>query len=217
MAYLELFEGVAEHVRRQGVKVRFKRGKPLDPAAIERASPKAFIPIPTSLIDFYAEIGDGLEFGWSSKGKDAPFANHAICRLEECAPKSIDDVSWLTEWQDDYEFPHVEDPVLAKKTALKMRKWLAFWGIGNGDSLCLDTSADPSPVLFSKHDWYDGGSGENGHKIAESLFEFYSDWAQVCFQFPSSLWWPGVLNKNGAGINWASDEFREPFRLTAGQ
>lgn len=217
MAYLELFESVAEHVRRQGVKVRFKRGKPLDPAAMERARAQAFIPIPSSLIEFYAEIGDGLEFGWSSKGKEALFANHEICKLEDCAPKSLDDVSWLTEWRDDYEFPHVDDPALAKKTALKMRKWLPFWGIGNGDSVCLETSRDPSPVLYNQHGWYDGGSGENGYQIAESLFDFYSGWAQVCFQFPKSLWWPGVLNKNGSGINWNSDEFREPFRLKAGE
>ena len=115
MAYLELFERVAEHVRRQGVKVRFKRGKPLGSGVIERARAKAFIPIPTSLIAFYAEIGDGVEFAWSSKGEGAPFANHEICKFEECAPKSIDDVSCLTEWQDNYEFPHVEDPALAKK------------------------------------------------------------------------------------------------------
>jgi hypothetical protein len=151
------------------------------------------------------------------KGRNAPFANHEICKLDACAPKSIDDVSWLTEWRDDYEFAHVEDSALAKRTALKMRKWLPLWGIGNGDCLCLDASADPSPVLFNKHDWYDGGSGGNGHKIAESLIDFYSDWARVCFQFPSRLWWAGVFNKNGEGIDWASDEFREPFRLTTGQ
>lgn len=213
MAYLELFERVAEHVRRQGVKVRITRGKPLETAALERAGAMSFIPIPTSLIELYAEIGDGFEFGWSSKGKRAPFANHDICKLEECAPKSLGDVNWRIEWRDDYEFPHVKDPVLAKRTALEMQKWLPFWDIGNGDSLCLDTSVEPSPVLYNQHDWFDGGSGENGHLIAKSLLDFYSEWAQVCFQFPQSLWWPGVLNKNGLGINWASDEFREPFRL----
>jgi hypothetical protein len=109
---------------------------------MDHACAEAFIPIPQSLIDFYAEIGDGLEFGWSSKGRNAPFANHEICKLDACAPKSIDDVSWITEWRDDYEFAHVEDSALAKKTALKMRKWLPFWGIGNGDCLCLDTSLE---------------------------------------------------------------------------
>ena len=78
MAYLELFEQVADHVRRQGGKVRFKRGKPLSPAAIERARCRAFIPIPTGLAELYAEIGDGLEFGWSTKQGNGPFARHEL-------------------------------------------------------------------------------------------------------------------------------------------
>jgi hypothetical protein len=217
MAYLELIERVAEHVQRQGVKVRFERGKPLAASAIERARAEAFIPIPPSLIDFYAEIGDGMEFAWSSKGNDRLFANHEIPKIEECAPQSFDNVSWLPEWKDDYEFPYVKDPALAKTTALKMRKWLPFWDTGNGDSFCLDTSLAPSPVLFNQHDWLDGGSGKNGHQVADSLFEFYSQWAEVCFQFPRSLWWPDVLSKNGTGIDWGSVEFQEPFRLPAGQ
>ena len=213
MTYLELFERVAEHVRRQGVKVRFERGEPLTPVAIELERAQAFIPVPPSLLDLYAEIGSGMEFAWSSKDNDRLFANHEIPRIEECAPKSFDNVSWLPEWQDDNEFPHVKDPALAKKTALKMRAWLRFISIGNGDSFCLDTSRDPSPVLFNKHDWFDGGTGENGHQIADSLWDFYSQWAQVCFQFPRSLWWPVVFNKTGVGIDWASEEFQEPFRL----
>lgn len=213
MAYLELFERVADHVRRQGVKVRFKRGKPLSAVAIDRARSQAFIPIPTALAEFYAEIGDGLEFGWSMKRGDKPLASHEIFKIADIAPKSFEDVNWLTEWKDDYGFPYTDDPVLAKTTALRMRKWFRFAGEGNGDTFCLDTAADPSPVLFNKHDWYDGGSGDNGHKVADSLFQFYSEWAQVCFQLPSSLYWPSVFRKGGVGIDWSSAEFQEPFRL----
>ena len=65
--------------------------------------------------------------------------------------------------------------------------------------------------------WYDGGTGENGHRLADSLLQFYTDWAQVCFQFPRGLWWPSVFNKDGPGVHWSSDEFREPFRLPRGR
>lgn len=213
MAYLELFERVADHVRRQGGKVRFKRGKPLSPVAIERARSQAFIPIPTQLAELYAEIGDGLEFGWSTKRGNTPFANHELSPIKDCAPTSLEDVNWLTEWNDDYGFPYTDDPELAKKTAIKMRKWLRFAGEGNGDTFCLDTAEESSPVLFNKHDWYDGGSGDNGHKMADSLLQFYSEWARVCFQVPSSLFWPSVFREQGHGINWGSPEFQEPFRL----
>jgi hypothetical protein len=217
MRYFDLFERVTEHVRRQGVKVRFESGEPLSASVIERECSEAFIPIPPSLADFYTEIGNGMEFGWSSRNDDRLFANHEIPRIEACAPKSYDNVSWLTEWKDNYEFPHVQDPVLAKTTALKMRKWLPFIHEGNGDSFCLDTSQDPAPVVFNQHDWFDGGTGHNGHRVADSLMEFYSQWSQVCFQLPRSLWWPDVLNKNGTGIDWGSAQFQEPFRLPARQ
>ena len=213
MAYLELFERVAEHVRRQGVRVRFKRGKPLSAVVIDQARSQAFIPIPKAMADFYAEIGDGLEFGWSAKRGGTPFANHELSKVTDCAPMSRDEVIWRTEWDDDYEFPHTDDPVLAKTTAIRMRRWLHFASVGNGDTFCLDTASDPSPVLFNKHDWLDGGSGDNGHKVADSLFQFYAEWAKVCFQIPSSLYWPSVFSEEGAGIDWSSAEFQEPFRL----
>lgn len=213
MAYLELFELVADHVRRQGVKVRFQRGKPLSAVAIDRARSQAFIPIPTAMAEFYAEIGDGLEFGWSSKRGSTAFANHEISKLADCAPGSLEDVNWLTEWNGDYGFHFTDDPVLAKNTAIRMRKWLRFANEGNGDAFCLDTATEPSPVLFDKHDWYDGGSGDNGHKVADSLLQFYSEWAQVCFQVPRGLYWPSVFCAGGNGIDWSSSEFQEPFRL----
>jgi hypothetical protein len=217
MAYLELFERVADHVHRQGVKVRFKRGKSLAASAIDRAKAKALIPIPASMAEFYAEVGNGLEFAWTPKGDDAPFANHEFPKLADCVFESIDKVNWKTEWKDDYDFRYTKKPALAKQTALKMRKWVRFHDEGNGDGFCLDTAWDPAPVVFDQHDWYDGGTGENGHRLADSLLHFYTDWAQVCFQFPRSLWWPTVLKKDGSGVDWSSAEFREPFRLPGGR
>jgi len=216
MAYLELFERVADHVRHQGVGVTFKRGKPLSAAAIDRARAKALIPIPKSMADFYAEVGDGMLFAWSAKGDRAPFANHEFPKLADRVIESLDRLSWKIEWQDDYDFRFTENPALAKQTALRMRKWMPFHDEGNGDGFCLDTAQDPAPVVFDTHDWMDGGTGENGHRLADSLLQFYTDWAQVCFQFPCRLWWPTVLSKSGVGVDWSSAEFRDPFRLTGG-
>lgn len=216
MAYLELFERVADHVRRQGVKVTFKRGKSLTASAIERARAKALIPIPTSMAEFYAEVGDGMVFAWTAKGDQSSFANHEFPKLKDRVLESFDKLSWKTEWKDDYDFRYTKNPALAKQTALKMRKWMPFHDEGNSDGFCLDTALDPAPVVFDKHDWYDGGTGENGHRLADSLLQFYTDWAQVCFQSPRNLWWPRVLNKNGPGVDWSSAEFQESFRLRGG-
>lgn len=216
MAYLELFERVADHVRRQGVTASFHRGKALSASVIQRASMKALIPIPSSMADFYAEVGDGMVFYWAVEGDHAPFAGHEFPKLEDRTVESLDDlIRWKIEWDDDYDFRHTENPTLAKQTALKMREWLPFHDEGNGDQFCLDTSIEPAPVVFDQHDWFDGGSGENGHRLGGSLIEFYTAWAQVCFQLPSGLWWPNVFIKSGEGVNWSSEQFREPFRLPA--
>ena len=124
--------------------------------------------------------------------------------------------TYATEYDARYAYPHVKDPALARRTAERMRHWLGFHTEGNGDRFCVDTSLDPAPVVFDQHDWYDGGTGENGRRLADSLLQFFKDWAQVCFQSPRSLWWPSVFKKDGAGIDWSSAEFREPFRLPGG-
>lgn len=213
MAYLELFDQVTHHVRSQGVTVTYKRGKPVASSTLERARAKSLIPIPDSMAEFYAEVGDGLEFGWTAEGDRAPFANHQFPKLAEVVIESLDQVRWKTEWDDNYDFRFTDNPVLAKKTALRMRKWKPFHDEGNGDVISLDTAFEQAPVVFDQHDWYDGGTGENGHQLANSLLQFYKDWAQVCFQFPSRLWWPSVFNKDGPGVDWNSAEFNEPFKL----
>lgn len=217
MAYLELFEQAADHVRSQGVKVVFKRGKPLAASAIERACKKSVIPIPASLAEFYAEVGEGLRLAWRSKQQGGAFANYEVPNLELCVVESFDSLRRRTEWDDSYAFPFTDDPVLAKQTALKMRKWMRFYMEGNGDMFALDTAFDPAPVVFDQHDWLDGGTGENGHRLADSLLQFYTDWAQVCFQFPRTLWWPRALRKDGPYVDWSSDEFQGPFRLPGGR
>jgi hypothetical protein len=215
MAYLELFERAADHVRRQRVKVTFERGKPLSAAAIERVIARAVIPIPPSMAGFYAEVGDGLVFAWEAKGKRAPHANHEVPPLAELTPKSLDDIRWRTEWNDDYDFRFTKDPALAKRTAMRMRRWLPFHHEGNGDRFCLDTAADPAPVVFDRHDWYDGGTGDNGPVMGRSLLDFYTGWSAVCFQSPESLYWPRVLRPSIGGVDWNSPEFRDPFRIPA--
>lgn len=213
MAYLELFQRVSHHVKAQGVKVIFKRGKSLSPSVIKRAQAKALIPIPQSMAEFYAEVGDGLAFGWTAKGDTAPFASHDFPKLAAITLQSFDKINWRSEWNDANDFRYTKDPKLAKRTAMRMRKWMPIHDEGNGDRFCLDTAIDPSRVVFDQHDWLDGGTGANGHLLGRSLLDFYTAWSKVCFQRPRSLWWPSVLKKAGGGVNWASEEFQEPFRL----
>jgi hypothetical protein len=171
------------------------------------------IPIPASVAEFYAEVGDGMVFRWRCKGDDyAPSAKVEFSTLANKTVASLDEIKWRTEWDDTYDFRFTKDPRKARRTAPKMRKWLPFHEEGNGDWISLDTEAKGVPVVYDRHDWFDGGTGENGHRAGASLLDFYTQWSKACFQFPRSSWWPKVFKASG-GIDWASEEFREPFRL----
>lgn len=213
MAYLELFDRVISHVKKEGLKVTFKRGKPLSRAVIEKSRQRSVIPIPLSLAEFYQEVGDGMLLHWAAKGERAAFSRIQISKIGDCVISSLESIKWRTEWDDNYEFKFTKDPKLAKKTAIKMRRWLPLHGEGNGDYFCLDTASDPTPLVYDCHDWFDGGTGKNGHVLGATLLKFFEEWAQVCFQQPHTLWWPNVFKKSDHGINWRSKEFCDPFRL----
>ena len=216
MAYLELFETAANHVRGQGANVRLSRGKPLSASLIQTAQLQAPIPIPSSMADFYEEVGDGFSFSWSAEGSRMPFADVEFPKLSEITRSLLGNLyAARIEWMRDYDFRYTVDPVLAKQTAVRMQKWLPFHEEGNGDEFCLDLSRDPAPVVFNQHDWFDGGTGENGHLLGTSLLEFYTEWMQVCFQYPSELYWPSVFDKFGGGVRWDSEQFRTPFLIQA--
>jgi hypothetical protein len=212
MAYLELFKRVTDHLERLDEPFRFKRGSPLSKKEVARICERSAIPVPLSIIDLYSEVGNGFSIDFEARGERAPFANLEFAPLEEIAAPVIYGIEWKTEWSDSYDFRFTDNPRLAKKTSLKMRHWLQFHQEGNGDSICLDTASDPAPVVFNQHDWLDGGTGENGHILADSLPDFMVSWSTVCFQFPRNMWWPTVFRKTD-GVDWASAEFCEPFRL----
>jgi len=212
MAYLELFKRVEDHLKRLDEPIRFRRGSRLRNNEISRICERSAIPIPASVVDLYAEVGNGFSFSWEARGEHAPFANLEFPPLLELAAPTVYGIEWKNEWSETYDFHGTKNPQLAKETAIRMRKWLHLQDDGSGSTLCLDTALNPAPVLSNQHAWYNGGSGENGHVLGNSLLDFMASWSKVCFQWPR--WWPTVFKK-GSGVDWASAEFREPFLLTA--
>lgn len=94
-----------------------------------------------------------------------------------------------------------------------MWNWLPVIQEGSGDQICLDLSAAECPVVFNRHAWLDGGTGDNGHPLAPNWRAFMIDWGSVCFQFPRNLHWPYCF-RPGGGIDWDGEEFRNPYRLS---
>ena len=222
--YRDLFLRVADHVRWRGLEAELTFGCALTDATVEEARRRLSLPLPGSLVEFYRETGDGMLFRWSVGGLDddddddpeaddeadyQPFAMVAFRPLLDVVAAHEEDKTRLTEFRDDYDYPHTDDPALAKRTALRMGRWLGFHDEGNGDRFCLDTAVNPEPVVFDQHDWLDGGTGDNGAPMGTTLLAFMEDWARVCFQIPSSLWWPSVLTPSG--INLGERQVRPPL------
>jgi hypothetical protein len=90
---------------------------------------------------------------------------------------------------------------------------------GDGDAFCVVTGPGGNPVVFHRHDWYDGGTGENGHRVAPDFLSFLRGWAGVCFTAPTSLDWPAAFTEGG--VAWTADHCKEkyviPSELRPGQ
>jgi cell wall assembly regulator SMI1 len=193
MDYKSLFDTVRRHLERLGIACEIEAGIPATEKTVTKAETKMKVRLPTDLREFYETIGDGFSLRWQadSDGK-APFANLQVPTLKYLAGMYTgwrEMALYAPEKADKYGFPYTKDPALAKRTAARMWHWLPVLEEGNGDLICQDLSDPGCPVIFNKHDWLDGGTGENGHIMAPHLPAFLADWGSVCFQFPKSLYW----------------------------
>lgn len=187
MNYIGLFLTVSRYVGRRNIPIVFERGRPITTRDINAAKSKLSINLPGSLIELYRDVGNGMWFRWPSDDRKGP---SAVFQLPP--------ISTLVK---NYE-----------RRKAKMEKWLGFYDVGNGDIFCLDMKVDDPPVVFYQHDWMDGSEWENGVQFGKSLSDFLTKWARVCFQHPSSLWWPSIFC-NGK-VNWHSRQFDKEFRCS---
>jgi cell wall assembly regulator SMI1 len=217
MGYKRLFDTVRRHVERLGVRCEVGAGKAATEKSVTKVEAKLGLRLPADFREFFQTVGDGFLFRWQANSDDckAPYASLLIPTLKYLA-------SMYTGWRqmalyspekaEQYGFPYTEDPALAKRTAARMWHWLPVMEEGNGDQICFDLSDPSCPVIFDRHDWFDGGTGDNGHLLAPSWREFLAGWGSVCFQFPRSLYWPSCF-RAGGGVGWDGDQFSDPFRI----
>lgn len=236
--YIEMFERVMGFLESKEIEAVFKRGAPLTEGVIASARERLPVPLPESLIEVFREVGDGFSFYWSD-GKPVPptpeqvrleleisrltntpfwlpemddgkFSGAVVVSpLTELVAEHLKRMRWAIEYDSLYDFPYVKDRHLAQSTIQRMRSWFCFFDVGNGDRLCLDTATDPNCVVYDEHDWFDGGTGENGWMLGPTLPAFIDSWSQVCFQSPG--WWKSVLTESG--VDWDHEEFDGRFRL----
>ncbi|MBN9523813.1 SMI1/KNR4 family protein [bacterium] len=215
--YRGLLDVVRRHVERQGVRCAVNSGKPASEKAIAATEAKLKVRLPAELREFYRTVADGYAMFWQADPNDAgqPFSGLQVPKLSSLAGLYS---GWRgmalysPEQAEAYGFPYTKDPALAKHTAARQWHWLPVIEQGNGDLICLDLSAPDGPVVFHKHDWLDGGSGDDGHPLAPGWRAFLAGWGSVCFQLPAGLYWPSCF-RPGGGVAWDGEQFRGPFRM----
>ncbi len=215
--YRTLLDAICRHVKLQGVDCDVTMGKPATEKAVAATEAELKVRLPAELREFYRTVADGYVMFWQADANDAklPFGSLQVPEITDLAEmyNGWREMSLYTpEMAEEYGFPYTDDPALAKRTAARQWQWLPIIEEGNGDLICLDLSVPDGPVVFHKHSWMDGGTGEDGHLLAPNWREFLVGWGSVCFQFPDGLYWPSCFLPGG-GVAWGGKYFRSPFRM----
>ena len=215
MDYRSLFDAVRRHVEAQGVACSVTAYAPPTPAKLAKAEREMGVRLPAELREFYRAAGDFFYLSWKADADDLnqPFAGFQVPSLADLVGHYLDWRSYALytpERSEEYGFPHAKDPALAKRTAARMWHWLPVMTDAGGDQICIDLGDPSCPVVFDQHDWWEGG---NGHVLASNWAAFVAGWGSVCFQEPRRSYWP-LCFREGGGVAWDGDEFREPFRLS---
>lgn len=217
MDYISLLEAVCGRLDELGMDGSAPCGEFVTDEELSACEAQMGVRLPAELREFYQTIGDGLVLFWQSDPDDPqkPWGGlevPSLASLVEMFRGWRGLVLYTPERAEEYGFPYTKDPTLAKRTAARMWHWLPVIAESNGDAICLDLGTTGCPVVFDRHDWMDGGSGENGHLLAPNWRAFLVDWGRVCFQQPDGLYWPRCILPGG-GVAWDGEHFRNPFRV----
>ncbi|MFA8020121.1 SMI1/KNR4 family protein [Bremerella cremea] len=209
-----MIERVRAHLSTLGITLQFEANPPATQADVDEAQERLQLSLPASYVSFVTQFANGFDLAWTSP-KDKVFGTFTM----EPIASSVEGLLGMRDWRlysekaaRQYGFPYTDDPELAMRTNARMHHWLPLVRIANGDFLSIDLNEDHfGQAIFDKHDWLDGGSGDNGSPLADDWPTFFEAWSRVCFVHPKSYYWPNILQDTG--VEWSSPEFLNRFRL----
>ncbi|VTU00414.1 : SMI1_KNR4 [Gemmataceae bacterium] len=209
MDYSDILGTVIGHLEGLGIECTATAGEDVGEAELASAEATMGVQLPAELREFYQAFGDGVGVFWRSDPDDfgKPWGSLNVPTLASLAEmyhgwRGL--VLYTPEQAEKYGFPYTDDPALAKRTAARMWHWLPIIDEPNGDAICLDLGAPGCPVVFNRHDWMDGGTGDDGHILAPSWRAFLMAWGSVCYQDP--VHWTDCL-RQGGGVDWSCKRF----------
>ncbi|QDS89511.1 SMI1 / KNR4 family protein [Rosistilla ulvae] len=208
-----ILDRVAKHLADAGIVLSVELNPPATTGDIDAAQSRIGFALPPAYVEFVTQFANGLTLYWTSD--DDPFGSFEL----EPVANSVGGALEMRDWRfydDDaarkYGFPYTDDSDLALVTNRLMHNWIPLHAEGNGDNFSLNLNPEGfGNVLFDHHSWLDGGTGANGFLMANDFTSFFESWSTVCFAQPKSLWWKSVLTDGG--VDWASDQFDDRFRL----
>ncbi|MCX7666338.1 MAG: SMI1/KNR4 family protein [Gemmataceae bacterium] len=216
MQYPELFERVFVQLKQLGIEYSVTFGARVFPRQIRAIEKELSCRFPPEFREFYLTVGNGVILYWPANpdtdalGPWGVLIIPSLSSLMEINQRWRDIALYSPEKANEYGFPYTKDPALAKQTAARMWQWLPLIEHHNGDAIALDLGAVGCPVVFDQHDWFDGGTGDNGFPLAPNFKAFLWGWGSICFQEPLDCYWPRCFKPTG-GVDWYGKFFDQKF------
>lgn len=209
LGYRHLFQNTQDRLRSRGITASLKVGPSVSIADFEPLEAVAKLPIPSSLRQFYLEVGNGLTFHWAV---DLDRPSQKFCRLNVPTLDQLllgfSYLRMLNECLASHDFREAQDVEYARRQFHRQLTYFPFL-TANADLLCIEPTSDREAVVFCDHEWSDYPTGNSGVVLAESLHEFWRGWSQVGFVEPIEFWWPKAIRDRQA--IWSEENFG--FRL----
>jgi cell wall assembly regulator SMI1 len=181
-----VFDGVREFLLTKGIAPKISSAPPASREEIERFTHETGIQLPPSFAEFFTTFSNGYYFGWLAPGDEGQCGQFSLPDLDTLGDMHRDWIASVEEFASD---PHSMDECVepefrenAFEIWQRMKGWLPFASVDEGDHFCVDLST--GAVVFDKHDWFDG-FGEiaetNGMIAGSSLHDFIRTWGRCCF------------------------------------
>jgi hypothetical protein len=204
----EIFQRITAHLHKLGIEPTFITFKPAGESTLQKAEKKIGLILPDQLRNFYLTYSNGFLFHWERKKASGFCEIPSLGRLVKICAGWKENVLWMR----NKDFLQSNYPLLARQTYARMQSWIPLLAEGDRSGFCIESGSRGGPVVFHEHDWFDGGTGMNGHMIAPTFSQWIENWSGVCYSGPKNLYWPATFTQEG--VAWTGQYFPHKYIVT---